>query len=225
MGTLRRSNIAPVDLAQASIGPGMAVFTNYSRVLNADGSSMSVRDALALINSTLDEVLAEQEADFDADSRWALTWFEQYGFTGGEYGVAEQLSKAKNTSVDGLVRAGVVESRHGNVRLLKPDELDPDWNPAADCRLTVWEMTHHLIRALESGGEPDAAVLAATLGSRGEAARDLAYRLYTVSERRKRAADALQYNGLVQSWPEIVRIAGEQRAMTATQGALAIDGA
>ena len=100
---LQRSNIAPVDLAQASIGPGMAIFTRYREVLNADGSTMSVRDALALINATLDEVLAEQEGDFDADSRWALTWFEQHGFTEGEYGVAEQLSKAKNTSVDGLV--------------------------------------------------------------------------------------------------------------------------
>ena len=222
---LQRSNIAPVDLAQASIGPGMAVFTRYSAVLNADGSPMSVRDALALIIFTLDEVLAEQEGDFDADSRWALAWFEQHGFTEGEYGVAEQLSKAKNTSVDGLVRAGIVESRLGTVRLFRPDELDPDWDPAGDRRLTVWEMTHHLIRALESGGESDAAVLAATLGSRGEVARDLAYRLYVVSERKRRAADALAYNGLVQSWPEIVRIAGEQRAMTATQGALAIDGA
>ena len=222
---LQRSNIAPVDLAQASIGPGMAVFTRYRQVLNADSTAMSVRDALALINATLDEVLAEQEGDFDADSRWALAWFEQLGFTEGDYGLAETLSKAKNTSVDGLVRAGIVESRRGTVRLFQPDELDPDWNPAADRRLTVWEMTHHLIRALESGGEPDAAVLAATLGSQAETARDLAYRLYTVSERRKRAADALQYNGLVQSWPEIVRIAGDQRAMTATQGALAIDGA
>ena len=223
--SLHRSYIAPADLAQASIGPGMEVFTRFRGVLNADGTEMRVRDALALINATLDEVLAEQEGDFDADSRWALTWFEQHGFTNGEYGIAEQLSKAKNTSVDGLVRAGIVESRLGTVRLYRPDELDPDWDPTADRRPTVWEMTHHLIRALESGGEPDAAVLAVTLGSQAETARDLAYRLYTVSERRKRAADALQYNGLVQSWPEIVRIAGEQRATTATQGALAIDGA
>ena len=132
MTYLQRSNIAPVDLAQASIGPGMAVFTRYREVLNADGSTMSVRDALALINATLDEMLAEQEGDFDSDSRWALTWFEQHGYTDGEYGVAEQLSKSKNTSVDGLGRAGIVESRRGSVRLFKPDELDPDWDPAAD---------------------------------------------------------------------------------------------
>ena len=224
MGDLQRSNIAPVDLAQASVGPGMAVFSRYQEVLNADGNKMSVRDALALINATLDEVLAEQEGDIDADTRWALTWFEQHGYTEGEYGIAEQLSKAKNTSVDGLVRAGIIESRRGTVRTLKPSELDPEWDPSTDSRLTVWEMTQHLIRLLESGGEAAAGELAAKLGSQAEAARDLAYRLYLVSERKRRAADALAYNGLVQSWPEIVRIAGEQRAMTATQGSLAIDG-
>ena len=225
LADLQRSNIAPVDLAQASIGPGMAVFTRYSAVLNAGGSNMSVGEALALINATLDEVLEEQEGDFDAESRWALTWFEQHGYTDGEYGVAEQLSKAKNTSVDGLVRAGIIQSRRGTVRILKPAELDPGWDPSTDSRLTVWEMTQHLIRVLESGGEQAAGELAAKLGSQAEAARDLAYRLYLVSERKRRAADALAYNGLVQSWPEIVRIAGEQRATAATQGALAIDGA
>ena len=224
LGELQRSNIAPVDLAQASIGPGMAVFTRYRDVLNADGSAMSVRDALSLINATLDEVLAEQEGDFDDDSRWALTWFEQHGYVEGEYGVAEQLSKAKNTSVDGLVRAGIIESRRGAVRILKPAELDEGWDPATDSRLTVWEMTQHLIRTLNSGGEQAAGALAAKLGSQAEAARDLAYRLYVVSERKRRAADALQYNSLVQSWPEIVRLAGEERA-GATQGALDLDGA
>ena len=224
LADLQRSNIAPVDLAQASIGPGMAVFTRYREVLNADGSKMSVGEALALINATLDEVLTEQEGDFDADTRWALTWFEQHGYTEGEYGIAEQLSKAKNTSVGGLVRAGIIESRRGAVRVLKPAELDAAWDPTTDSRLTVWEMTQHLIRALDSGGEQAAGELAAKLGSQAEAARDLAYRLYVVSERKRRAADALQYNSLVQSWPEIVRLAGEERA-GATQGALDLDGA
>ena len=222
---LQRGNIAPVDLAQASIGPAMAVFTRYQEVLNADGSKMSVGEALALINATLDEMLAEQEGDFDADTRWAVTWSEQFGYDEGEYGVAEQLSKAKNTSVDGLVQAGIIESRRGAVRIFRPAELDPEWDPSTDSRLTVWEMTQHLIRLLESGGEPGAGELAAKLGSQAEGARDLAYRLYVVSERKRRAADALAYNGLVQSWPEIVRIAGEQRATAPTQGALAIDGA
>ena len=135
---LQRSNIAPVDLAQASIGPGMAVFTRYRDVLNADGSKMSVGEALGLINATLDEVLDEQEGDFDADSRWASTWFEQYGYGEGEYGAAEQLSKAKATSVEGLVRAGIIDSRRGKVCILRPEALDPAWDPSIDSRLTVW---------------------------------------------------------------------------------------
>jgi len=206
---LQRSNIAPVDLAQAAIGPGMAVYTRYARVLESDGSPLTVRTALALINQVLDEVLAEQEGDFDADSRWALAWFEQSGFDEGDYGVAETLSKAKNTSVQGLVDAGVLASKGGKVRLHRPEDLPEDWDPATDSRLTVWEMVHHLIRVLEAGGESAAAELAARLGSRAETARELAYRLYTVCERKKRAAEALAYNALVQSWPEITHLARE----------------
>ena len=124
---LQRGNIAPVDLAQAAIGPGMAVYTRYAKVLDAAGKPLSVREALALINQTLDEALAEQEGDFDADTRWAVAWFEQSGFTEGEFGVAETLSKAKNTSVAGMVEAGILRSSHGKVRLLKPSELPADW--------------------------------------------------------------------------------------------------
>jgi putative DNA methylase len=206
---LQRGNIAPVDLAQAAIGPGMAVYTRYARVLDAEGNPLTVRQALALINQTLDEVLAEQEGDFDADTRWALAWFDQYGFAEGEYGVAETLSKAKNTSIAGMVQAGIVESGRGRVRLLRPEELPPDWVPGADPRLTVWEIVHHLVRRLEAGGEGAAANLMAALGSRAEVARELAYRLYTVCERKKRAQEALSYNGLVQSWPEVSRLSQE----------------
>ena len=209
---LQRGNIAPVDLAQAAIGPGMAVYTRYAKVLDAEGKSLSVRDALALINQTLDEVLAEQEGDFDADSRWAVAWFDQYGFDEGEYGVAETLSKAKNTSVDGMVEAGILASKAGKARLLRPVELPADWNPETDKRLTAWEAVHQLIRALESAGEPAAAELVRKLGSQAEPARELCYRLYTVCERRKRAAEALSYNALVQSWPEITRLAQERPA-------------
>lgn len=206
---LQKGNIAPVDLAQAAIGPGMAVFTRYARVLDAEGRPLSVREALALINATLDEVLAEQEGDVDADSRWALAWFDQYGFAEGEFGVAETLSKAKNTSVAGLAEAGILDSRRGKVRLKPPAELPPEWDPATDPRLTAWESVHHLIRALETGGEAAAAALVAKLGAKAEVARDLAYRLYVIAERKKRAADALSYNALVQSWPEIARLARE----------------
>jgi putative DNA methylase len=206
---LQQGNIAPVDLAQAAIGPGMAVYTRYSRVLDVEGKPVSVREALALINQTLDEVLAEQEGDFDADSRWALAWFEQSGFTPGEYGVAETLSKAKNTTVSSMVNAGIMVSKGGKVRLLRPEELRSDWNPETDSRLTVWESVHHLVRALEAGGENAAADLVAKIGSNAEIARELAYRLYTVCVRKKRAQEALSYNGLVQSWPEITRLARE----------------
>ncbi|MBL9159973.1 MAG: DUF1156 domain-containing protein [Verrucomicrobiales bacterium] len=207
---LQAGNIAPVDLAQAAIGPGMAVFTRYREVLDAQGKALTVREALALINETLDTALAEQEGDFDPDSRWALAWFEQYGFAEGEYGVAETLSKAKNTSVSGLADAGILQSSRGKVRLLAPDELPADWDPATDPRLTAWETVHHLIRVLSSGGESAAAGLVAKLGAKAETARELAYRLYTLCERKKRAADALAYNGLVQSWPELIRLAKDR---------------
>jgi len=213
---LQRSNIAPVDLAQAAIGPGMAVYTRYNRVLDSEGKALTVREALALINQVLDEVLAEQEGDFDADTRWALSWFEQYGFNEVEYGVAEILSKAKNTSVQGMVEAGIILSGGGKVRLLKPEELPQEWDPATDTRLTVWEMVHHLLRAL-AHSESTAAELVAKLGSQAETARELAYRLYTICERKKWAHDAHAYNGLVKSWPEIARLAQELREVVPYQ--------
>ncbi len=206
---LQSGNIAPVDLAQAAIGPGMAVFTRYAKVLDAQGNPLSVGEALALINQTLDEVLAEQEGEFDADTRWALAWFEQHGFGEGEYGVAETLSKAKNTSIDGIVEGGILASRGGKVRLLRPKELSGDWDPTSDARLTVWEAVHYLVHALESGGESAAATLVRQLGGLAEISRELAYRLYTVCERKNRADEARSYNGLVQSWPEIARLSRE----------------
>jgi putative DNA methylase len=214
---LQAGNIAPVDLAQAAIGPGMAVYTRYAKVIDAEGKPVSVREALALINATLDEALAEQEGDFDADSRWALAWFEQVGFNDGEYGVAEILSKAKNTSVAGLSNSGILESKRGKVRLLRPEELPANWDPATEPRLISWEVVHHLIRVLGGGGESAAADLVGKLGARAEPARELAYRLYTICERKKRAAEALAYNGLVQSWPEIVRLAQEGGKQTTAE--------
>jgi len=204
---LQAGHIAPVDLAQAAIGPGMAVYTRYAKVLDAEGQAITVRQALALINQVLDEALAEQEGDFDADTRWALAWFEQMGFAEGDFGVAEQLSKSKNTAVSGLAEAGILVAAKGKVRLLKPAELPADWNPATDARLTVWEMVHHLVRVLGAGGEASAAALVQQLGASADAARELCYRLYSICERKKRATDALAYNALVQSWPEIVRLA------------------
>ena len=215
---LQNGNVAPVDLAQAAIGPGMAIYTRYVRVIDAQSNPVTVRDALAFINHILDETLAKQEGDFDADTRWALSWFEQHGFAEGDYGMAETLSTAKNTSVHGLEQAGILASKSGKVRLLQPHALPEDWNPATDARLTVWEAVHHLVRALEFGGDTAAAVLVAKLGGIAETARELIYRLYTISERQKLAAEAFSYNALVQSWPEIARLA--QSAKTHQQAEL-----
>ena len=209
--TLQEGNIAPVDLAQAAIGPGMAIFSRYRQVLEADGSRMRVRAALALINQTLDEFLAEQEGDFDGDTRWAMAWYEQYGHREGPYGVAETLSKAKNTSPEGMMQAGILESRGGKVRLLRRGELDPEWDPSQDHRLTAWEATQHLVRALDEG-EQAAAALLARLGAAGDAAHDLAYRLYTICDRKGWAQEALGYNMLVVAWPRLKDLAARQLA-------------
>jgi putative DNA methylase len=205
---LQQGNIAPVDLQQASIGPGMAVFSRYQKVLETDGTPMAVRTALSLINQILDESLSEQESDFDPDTRFALAWFEQFQFGEGKYGQAEVLATAKAISVSGLADAGIAYVRAGNVRLLKRTELPDDWNPTADNRLTVWEATQQLIRALDHGVDK-AADLAGRLGGLGETARELAYRLYTICERKGWAEEAQAYNGLVVNWPDIRKQAEE----------------
>jgi putative DNA methylase len=216
---LQQGNVAPVDFAQAAIGPGMAIYSRYSRILEASGRAMSVRTALALINQTLTEVLSEQEDEFDSETRWAIAWYEQHGFEEGEFGDAELLSKAKVTTVAGLVQSGIVHSRAGKVRLLRPEELPKDWDPAADKRLTNWELTHHLLRLYyhEKAGEIATAELLRKIGAQGELARDLAYRLFDLSERKNRSQEAQAYNALVLGWPEIARLA---RAKSEEQGAL-----
>ncbi len=212
---LQHGNIAPVDLAQAAIGPGMAVFSRHGKVLESDGTPMRVRPALALINHTLVEVLAEQEGEFDTDTRFAVAWFDQFGMSEGAFGQADVLARAKNTSVAGLEQAGVVHARSGKVRLLSRDEMDPAWDPATDTRVTAWEVTQHLIRALDTEGETGAAALLRRVGGLGEVARALAYRLYTTCERKKWAHEALAYNSMVKSWPEISHLAQEQQPAAA----------
>ena len=206
---LQSGGIAPVDLAQAAIGPGMAVFSRYTKVIEADGRAMTIRKALQLINRVLDEVTAEQEGEFDEDTRWAIAWYAEQGMDEGPYGRADDLSRAKNVSVDGLARAGIVKAGGGKVRLLDRSELDPKWNPATDPRLTVWEVTQHLIRHLLVDGEAAAADLLARVGGLGDTARDLAYRLFQIAESRRWAKDAGPYNSLAAAWPELSRRAAE----------------
>lgn len=208
---LQKGNIAPVDLAQAAIGPGMAVFSRYKKVLETDGSPMRVRTALALINQGLDEVLTELESEFDPDTRWALAWFEQHEFGEGLYGEAEVLATAKALSISHLAEAGILHSRAGKVRLLRREELPEDWDPSAIDRLTVWEVTQHLIRCLDQKGEKETANLKAKIGGMAEIARDLAYRLYTLCERKGWADEAGYYNSLVVAWPSMASEAFELR--------------
>jgi putative DNA methylase len=207
---LQEGSIAPVDLAQAAIGPGMAVFSRYTRVVESDGSSMRVRTALGLINQALDDVLAEQEGEFDADTRWAIAWFEQNGFDPGRFGDAETLSKAKVTSLSRLAEAGIVAARAGVVRLLRREELDVSRQPDLG-HASVWAVTQRLIRALETESEEASARLLVEAGGQAAAVRDLAYRLFVSAERRGWAADALSFNALVAAWPELTRLAGAKR--------------
>jgi putative DNA methylase len=243
---MQSGNIAPVDLAQASIGPGMAIYSRYSKVLEADGSPMSVRTALGLINQELDAYLAEQDGDIDGDTRFAVSWFEQFGFNEGEFGQADVLARAKNTSVAGVEAAGLVVSGRGKVRLVHWTEYDPSaltlnpsptarssrgegletplsprsvgegqgvrgksWNPQTDKRPTVWEATHHLIERLNNHGETGSAMLMTKMPHDMAAeARNLAYRLYSICERKGWADHARDYNALVISWAGI----GEETA-------------
>lgn len=208
---LQQGNVAPVDFAQAAIGPGMAIYSRYSRILESNGNAMSVRTALTLINQTLTEVLSELEDEFDSETRWAIPWFEQHGFGDGDFGDAELLSKAKVTSVSSLQQLHIIHSKGGKVRLLRPDELPSNWKPAPNGRQSVWEMTHHLLRIyiFEKAGEVATAALLRTLGENKEMARDLAYQLFHLCEKKKRSQEAQAYNALVLGWPEIARLARE----------------
>jgi putative DNA methylase len=214
---LQHGNIAPVDLAQAAIGPGMAIYTRFREVREPSGDRLTVRTALALINQILDEILAEQEGDYDSYTRMAIALFETHGMSEAPYGDAETLATAKGTSVAALVDAGILRSGRGRVALLARNTLPEDWDPARDTRLTVWEITQHLIRALDTGGQDAAARLLRAVGPPADAARDLAYRLYTVCERKGWTTDAQAYNSLVVAWPEISRLAAEAPAVSATQ--------
>jgi putative DNA methylase len=214
-------------MAQASIGPGMAVFSRYFQVLEADDRPMSVRHALMLINQELDTFLAAQEGEFDSYSRFAVGWFEQFGFEVAKYGQAEVMAMGRGTAVQAIVGAGILHAKAGEVRLLKRDELDPAWDIRTDAKVTVWECCQHMIRRLEGEGEESAARLLKTLVHYGDLARDLAYRLYAVCERKGRAEEARAYNGLIVAWPHIARLAAAVEAdplpgHDARQGRLAV---
>lgn len=195
-GAVGISPVAPVDLAQAVIGPGMAIFSKYSSVLEADGSSMTVHTALLLIN----KMLTEGTDDFDSDTQFCLAWFDTMGWSAGDFGTADVLARAKGTSVPSVKESGVAEAAAGNVRLLRSNEYAADWSPSEDNRTPIWEALHQMIRALRSEGESSAGALLARMPQRAEPIRNLAYRLYTLCERKGWAEDARGYNELITSW-------------------------
>jgi len=221
-GELGATPIAPVDLAQAAIGPGMAIYSKYETVLNQDGSQMSVHDALILINKSISDYLNPDSGNFDADTLFCDDWFSQFGWSESPFGIADTLARAKGTSVDGVAEAGVIEAGAGKVRLLKWSEYPQHWDPTKDSRTPIWEACHHLIRTLNQQGEADAGRLLARMPERGEQIRQLAYHLYTICERKKWAEEARAYNELIGSWHAIVA-ASLEHGHKGTQAELGFD--
>lgn len=222
MSALTASNIAPVDMAQASIGPGMAVYSRYAQVLESDGSRMPVRVALQLINAALDEFLAESEGHLDADTRFAVTWFETHGMEEGPYGDAEQIATARGVSVAGVQEAGLFVAKSGRARLLKREEMPEGWTPQTDKHPTTWEAVQHLARINNEQGAAAAGELMAQLGDMADDARQLAYRLYGICERKGWSTEGQVYNALVASWGEAAEAAAkvEDRKPVPVQGGL-----
>ncbi len=202
---MQYGSIAPVDLAQASIGPGMEIYSKYSKVVDANGDPIRVKTALQLINHALDEALIEQDGELDLETRWAVAWFETFAMEAAKYGDAETLSKAKNVATQSLVEAGIVEAKAGKVRLLKPEEYSDHekWHPAANYRLTAWEVMQRAIHGLEKHGEDGAARVLGHVGDLSFVVRDLAYRMYAICERKDWTQEAFSYNILIASWSGI----------------------
>ena len=202
---MQKGHVAPVDMAQAAIGPGMAIYTRYQQVLEANGQVMPIRTALSLINQALDAYFEDQDGELDPESRWAVAWFEQYGLESAPYGAADVMARAKNTSVDALVRVGVVESQGGAVRLAPgtgvAEAADPDW-----ARMPAWRSVHHLARVARAGGAKGLASRLPKLGGRSDEVRELAYRLFALSERKGWTDRAYEYNTLVATWPKALAV-------------------
>ncbi|MDE0133306.1 MAG: DUF1156 domain-containing protein [Acidimicrobiaceae bacterium] len=216
---LQSGNIAPVDMAQSTIGPGIKVFSRYSKVVETDGSAMRVSSALSIINDVLGEVLDGEEAELDRDTRFALTWFAEHQYESGSSGDAESVAKAKNTSLEGLVASGIGEAHGGKFRLYKRHELKQPWLPAEDDRFTIWEALQYLVAALERS-ESEAADLLHTLGGNGDRARQLAYLLYQKANDNGWAAEANSFNSLITAWPSLREgaLAAAARATAPVEG-------
>lgn len=222
---LQQGAIAPVDLPQAAIGPGMAVFTRYAKVIENDGTTMTVRSALARINEILDQVLNEQEGDFDAATRFAIAWYRQHGYATGKFGVADDLARARNTAVETMVRDGILTSAAGKVTLLSPAKMPEVYDVLADDRVGAWEVLHHLIAILERDGLPVAGAFLASAQQRPDGAidtelvKELAFLLFAIAERNGWTQDALAFNTVATAWPDVVQAARSPQAGSGEQGA------
>jgi len=224
---MQQANIEPVDMQQAAIGPAIAIYSRHARITQADGSAMSVRTALGIINEILDEVLDEELGDVDAETRWCVKWAKQHGWNIGPYADAEGLFTSTGTSLDGLTHAGLVQSGAGKVRLLAQTDLEPGYDPNNDVRATVWESTLHLSKRLKESGIDSAGAFMVRIDEAGidlDSVKALAYRLYDICERRKWSAWAMPFNELVQTWPEVVEAAARARKQEQTAPASATQG-
>jgi putative DNA methylase len=223
---LQQGAIAPVDLPQAAIGPGMAVFSRYAKVIEDDGTTMTVRAALARINEILDQVLNEQEGDFDSATRFAIAWYRQHGYATGKFGVADDLARARNTAVETMVRDGILTSAAGNVTLLSPAKMPEDYDVLTDDRVGAWEVLHHLIGILERDGLPVAGSFLARAQERPDGAidvelvKELAFLVFSIAERNGWTQDALAFNTVATAWPDVVQAA---RSMQPSDGQAAFD--
>jgi putative DNA methylase len=226
---LEQGAIAPIDLPQAAIGPGMAVFSRYAKVIESDGTTMTVRSALARINEILDEVLNEQEGDFDPATRFAIAWYRQHGYATGKFGVADDLARARNTAVETLVRDGILTSAAGRVTLLAPAELPEDYDVLDDDRVGIWEALHHLIAILDRGGLQASGVFLSRAQERPDGAidfeliKELAFLLFSIAEKNGWTQDALAFNTVATAWPEIVQAARVARESPGEQAAFAFE--
>jgi putative DNA methylase len=223
---LQQGAIAPVDLPQAAIGPGMGVFSRYAKVIENDGTTMTVRSALARINEILDQVLNEQEGDFDAATRFAIAWYRQHGYTTGKFGVADDLARARNTSVETVEREGILTSVAGKVTLLSPSGIPEGYDVVADDRVGAWEVLHHLIAFLQRDGLPAAGAFLANVKARPDGAidvelvKELAFLLFSTAEKNGWTQDALAFNTVATAWPDVVQAARSTQPGTGEQAAL-----
>jgi putative DNA methylase len=225
---LQQGSIAPVDLPQSAIGPGMAVFSRYTKVIESDGSEMTVRSALARINEVLDELLTEQEGDFDPTTRFAIAWYRSNGYEAGAFGDAENLARARATAVSAMERGGILSARAGKVRLYRPVDLPEDYDVTTDQHTSAWEALQHMIRIQETKGIPAAGAFLHDASRRSDGAvdldlvKELAYLLFQVAEKNGWTKDAISFNGIATSWSELLD-SGRTAAPLSTAATLDFD--